>query len=194
MPIIHTKEYKYIGSLVNNKPHGRGRFEYIQTNNVYTGDCKLGQADGFGSYITSYETYTGFYSLGKRHGLGTLESQYEISKGPWRLNKRHGKFLFTDKVLQVTLEKYYEDNILQSSKKVQYYPAEQLQTTKRKSKNILSKYHGQKNLCNICYSTPIGATNTACGHVACCYNCLSQVSKCPYCRKPIEKIIRLYIV
>lgn len=56
------------------------------------------------------------------------------------------------------------------------------------------------NLCIICLSEPKVASliHGTSGHQACCYQCACQLKRlrkpCPVCRRPIQKVIRNYVV
>jgi baculoviral IAP repeat-containing protein 7/8 len=47
-------------------------------------------------------------------------------------------------------------------------------------------------LCKICYSNEYNTIFLPCGHVIACAKCASSVTKCPACRQPFEKIMRVY--
>lgn len=47
-------------------------------------------------------------------------------------------------------------------------------------------------LCKICYSCEYNTAFLPCGHVVACAKCASSVSKCPVCRKPFERVMRVY--
>jgi hypothetical protein len=48
-------------------------------------------------------------------------------------------------------------------------------------------------LCKICMDRDIDAIFLPCGHVYCCSSCAEVVSKCPFCRKPVEHITKAYL-
>lgn len=47
-------------------------------------------------------------------------------------------------------------------------------------------------LCKICYSNEYNTAFMPCGHVVACGKCASSVTKCPLCRKPFERVMRVY--
>lgn len=47
-------------------------------------------------------------------------------------------------------------------------------------------------LCKICYSCEYNTAFMPCGHVVACGKCASSVTKCPLCRKPFERVMRVY--
>lgn len=47
-------------------------------------------------------------------------------------------------------------------------------------------------LCKICYSCEYNTAFLPCGHVVACAKCASSVTKCPMCRKPFERVMRVY--
>ena len=46
--------------------------------------------------------------------------------------------------------------------------------------------------CSICMHQEANAAVVPCGHTVSCVRCLERCDKCPVCRKPIERILRLY--
>lgn len=47
--------------------------------------------------------------------------------------------------------------------------------------------------CSICFTNPIDILLLPCKHVKTCFDCVMQMSYCPICRQPIEKILKIYI-
>lgn len=66
--------------------------------------------------------------------------------------------------------------------------------------NILNQPVISSNVCIICLSEPKVASlvHGKSGHQACCYQCALQLKKlrkpCPVCRRPIDKVIRNFVV
>lgn len=50
----------------------------------------------------------------------------------------------------------------------------------------------ESRLCKICYSSEYNTAFFPCGHVVACTKCASSVTKCPLCRKPFEKVMRVF--
>lgn len=50
----------------------------------------------------------------------------------------------------------------------------------------------ESKLCKICFSCEYNTAFMPCGHVVACAKCASSVTKCPLCRKPFERIMRVY--
>ncbi|CAN4123795.1 unnamed protein product [Withania somnifera] len=46
-------------------------------------------------------------------------------------------------------------------------------------------------LCRICLNTEVGVTIVPCGHVL-CHKCSSAVSRCPFCRLQVSKVMRMF--
>jgi len=46
--------------------------------------------------------------------------------------------------------------------------------------------------CVVCYENKINCVLLECGHRALCMDCGNKLTDCPMCRKPIERIIRVY--
>jgi len=47
-------------------------------------------------------------------------------------------------------------------------------------------------LCNICMGAESNAAIIPCGHTVACVRCLERCDQCPVCRKPIERLLRIY--
>lgn len=50
----------------------------------------------------------------------------------------------------------------------------------------------ESRLCKICYSSEYNTAFFPCGHVIACSKCASSVTKCPLCRKPFERVMRVF--
>lgn len=199
---IFDKDYSYEGELFLKEelPHGNGTF-YYSNGDEYTGEIKCGKPDGFGQLKTktenSYIIHTGYFNMGKMNGIGTLDCDTAIRKGNWRNGMKHGDFIKTNKNNQTTYKEFWLKNKLIKSVVIQYRPPETLQTTKRNPKFIKKTnniyYKGKDKKCAACCEKFTNATNTKCGHIVMCYECLLKCDKCPICRCNIEKIIKLFI-
>lgn len=195
--ILSENNYTYEGTIINNEAHGKGTYLY-KNGDKYIGECKYGKPDGFGKYLyKSGSMYLGYFSYGKIHGVGTYEDTNNISKGSWRSDKKHGLFYKTKKDLCKTFMQKWNRGKLIISEEVQYIQPSALITTKQNPKNIPKKYQitykGVDKKCMACCDKPTNAINDVCGHVTMCYECLCRCDKCPICRAPIRKIIRLFI-
>lgn len=194
-----SNNYRYHGEIQHKEPHGYGTFLYANLDK-YTGHCRLGQADGFGKYTwheNSNVQYTGYFSSGRFHGIGTLETRTHITKGQWRFDRKHGYFLTTDIVRQTTTREMWIKNKLQLQESIQYIPIEALQTTKlnpiKQQKKLQKRYTPSNSKCIGCELKLKNATSVDCGHVCMCDECLLKCTTCPICRKPISKIIKLFV-
>jgi hypothetical protein len=201
MNIVENEIYKFKGSTVNGKPHGRGMFRY-KNGDLYIGYCQYGMSDGFGK-LTTYDLgdevkYVGYFSCNKKHGVGTLETPLDISKGHWRFGKKHGTFYRTDKINSSTTSQVWMNNKLISEVETEYLQPDCLKTIKnnpnkmQKKKQVSFKVKPDSK-CVACMENPRNSTNVACGHVSMCYDCLSKCKKCPICRVEISKILKLYL-
>lgn len=195
--IINENNYTYEGEIHNGIEHGYGTFIY-SNGDKYIGEILFGKLDGYGIYYyKSGAKYTGFFSYNRRHGIGTFEDENNIYKGQWRNDKKHGMFFRTKKNCEITFEqKWYNGNQV-SSNKVSYIQPSALITHKSNPKNKPKKYQitykGVEKKCIGCYDKPTNSTNTACGHVAMCYDCLKKCDKCPICRCEIKFILKLFV-
>lgn len=50
----------------------------------------------------------------------------------------------------------------------------------------------ESRLCKICYCAEYNTAFFPCGHVIACAKCASSVTKCPLCRKPFERVMRVF--
>jgi hypothetical protein len=195
--IINQKgSYTYRGGILFEEAHGKGTFQYAN-GDKYTGECLWGYPDGYGVYtFKSKGRYSGFFSLGKMNGVGTYEDDHNVYKGPFRMNQKHGLFYCTKKSHHRTYHQRWDRGRMITGDPCQYVPPEALQTTRRNPKltawRVRRPYAGKGSSCVACVSNPPNATNE-CGHVVICYDCWSQCDRCPVCRSPKTKIIRLYI-
>uniref|UniRef100_A0A0G4GME0 RING-type domain-containing protein n=1 Tax=Chromera velia CCMP2878 TaxID=1169474 RepID=A0A0G4GME0_9ALVE len=57
------------------------------------------------------------------------------------------------------------------------------------------KYHSRAPNCVICLTRRDDVAFDPCGHVCCCHQCAESLAQklCPICRKPIEKMLRIFI-
>jgi hypothetical protein len=213
--IIFNNNYNYEGGILNDLPHGKGIF-YYNNGDKYIGDCKVGKPDGFGKYYYhNGDFYKGFFSNGKMNGIGTYETNKCIYKGSWREDKKSGNFIKTNKQKNNTYLQLWVDNIKTENKIIQYIQPAALETykynpayqnkhqTKHQTKcqnkyqtKYQTKYKNKSNTekkCVACFDKSMNATNTTCGHISMCYECLSKCDKCPICRVNISQIIKLYV-
>jgi hypothetical protein len=195
--ILLKSNYTYEGNIIDNEAHGKGVFQYAN-GDKYCGECKFGKLDGFGKYYyKSKAQYTGFFSFGKIHGVGTYEDSINIYKGTWRNDKKHGMFYRTIKNIFKTFIQKWNKGRLVKSEPCQYIQPDALQTTKdnpiRRVKKYQITYKGTEKKCMGCYDLSCNTVNDICGHVVMCYKCLSKCERCPICRAPINKLIRLFI-
>eukprot|EP00668_Euglena_longa_P016797 GGOE01021102.1.p2 GENE.GGOE01021102.1~~GGOE01021102.1.p2 ORF type:complete len:226 (-),score=52.27 GGOE01021102.1:463-1140(-) len=48
------------------------------------------------------------------------------------------------------------------------------------------------SLCKICFTHPSNCVLLECGHLCTCFDCGVKLRQCPFCRKPIEKVKKIY--
>ncbi len=192
-----SNNYTYVGEIRHNEPHGYGVFEYIN-GHKYEGHCVLGQPDGYGVYtFNESKKYSGYFSCGKFHGIGTYEDEHAISKGTWRNDEKHGYFLETNKVKFASTRQLWTNGKIRATEGIQYMAPELLYTTKEnpaKNKKRQINFKAVEKKCVACNIDYMNAAVANCGHVCMCYECLSKCgNKCPICRGPINRIIKLYV-
>eukprot|EP00455_Lapot_gusevi_P035045 TRINITY_DN3877_c0_g1_i6.p1 TRINITY_DN3877_c0_g1~~TRINITY_DN3877_c0_g1_i6.p1 ORF type:complete len:383 (+),score=52.67 TRINITY_DN3877_c0_g1_i6:100-1248(+) len=56
----------------------------------------------------------------------------------------------------------------------------------------LKKKKEDRYTCKICYENEIDTCLMNCGHLCVCNECAGDLSECPLCRKPIQKVVRTY--
>lgn len=195
--ITLADSYTYEGSIHYNEAHGKGTF-YYSTGDKYIGNCKLGKRDGFGIYyFGTTARYTGYFSYGKFNGIGTYENADIITKGTWRNDRQHGVFYMTEKKTHLTYQQLFFRGSLRDVRLTQYIQPAALATTIdnpiKKPKVYQVSYKAQEKKCIGCAEKNMNATNNNCGHVTMCYDCLCKCDRCPICRTPIDRIIKLYV-
>lgn len=47
--------------------------------------------------------------------------------------------------------------------------------------------------CILCLERDIGVTFIPCGHLVCCEDCSKKLRNCPYCKKPFERAMKIYL-
>ena len=86
---------RYDGDFVNGMPHGRGRMKYTN-GNVYIGDFANGLREGHGTLELNPGTklwtwYVGEFKADKREGKGRQSFNGGHYEGDWKNNKRNGE-------------------------------------------------------------------------------------------------------
>ena len=193
--IVHN-DYTYEGDIVDDLAHGYGTFRY-NNGDVYTGECLYNKSDGFGVYLyKNGSSYTGFFSFGKFNGIGTYEDSKNTYKGTWRFNYKHGSFYCTKKSDHITYSQKWIKNNMIEGHSIHYIQPNALKTTKKhpgKSQQLQRPYNGKDRRCMACCTAPTNATNTKCGHVVMCFDCLHKCDVCPVCRAPVISILKLFV-
>lgn len=176
-------------------PHGSGKMTYYNGDR-YIGKFVYGKIDGYGLYVyADLAYYRGFFSDGKFHGLGTYETAQEITKGSWRNDVKHGKFHTTNKKTKTSHISLYIDGLLTEQHSTPHIDRSKLITTERKKDMKREKTFNiakTEENCVVCNENLKNCCNSACGHLACCVDCLSQCKICPICRKNIDLVVRVY--
>ncbi|EGG13831.1 hypothetical protein DFA_11592 [Cavenderia fasciculata] len=54
--------------------------------------------------------------------------------------------------------------------------------------------NNNNNICKICFENKIDTVLLDCGHMANCLICAQKVDRCPICRGPIKKVVKIYQV
>ena len=110
-------EGRYVGDIVNGKPHGKGKLFYKEDDKYnrvsYEGDWVNGERSGNGTLIwKSGEKYTGNWKNNNRDGYGTdyYPNGKIWYKGEWKNGKRDGKGVNYYQTNDKYNREYYEGN------------------------------------------------------------------------------------
>jgi len=53
-------------------------------------------------------------------------------------------------------------------------------------------YSQEADVCKICFENQVDTVILPCGHCCCCYFCLEGMKDCPICRRPIDKLVKIF--
>lgn len=94
-----SPRFKYAGTWVEGMMSGRGKLNFVGSNQKYTGEFQRNKFHGFGLYTyPSGVTYEGFFVDGLKHGRGKLilpDGSFYL--GDWERGQPTDKAVFNDK-------------------------------------------------------------------------------------------------
>jgi hypothetical protein len=125
---------------------------------------------------------------------------------------KHGTGIHTFPLEQKTLRELWDRGVLKSQEPLADYIPPRLLATSAQSqeeeekKKLLEEIECLKaqaeppqpvtddNHCRVCYSQAINCVLVKCGHMCVCHDCSRQLETCPFCRLPIEQVVRIFRV
>ena len=86
----------YVGDLLNDRPHGKGRLEFLNKD-IYEGDFGHGKREGFGILLTyGGEKYQGHWTEDTMNGVGNYyEADGSVYEGEYLGGLREGQGKYT---------------------------------------------------------------------------------------------------
>lgn len=136
-----SENESYYGGVLDNKPHGKGRFSY-SNGNSYDGEWQKGEFHGTGTYgYANGDSFTGEWQMGTRNGVGTYKWKNQTSlKAMWQEGKPNGKAFFYSSDNSKTIL-YFKKGILQSQNKVYAYGSDDVLNSKFKLSDKQQRIH-----------------------------------------------------
>lgn len=157
----------------------------------------------------------GFYYTGKGDRVACFScggglKDWEEMDVPW---EQHAMWYSKCEYLKLVKGQEFIDEILarKSSPPSSYTEVSSLETGAGSSKDVKRSEETQKcassilatedqkpaavndsKMCKICYECEYNTAFFPCGHIIACAKCASSVTKCPYCRQPFTKVMRVY--
>ena len=190
----------YEGECKNGKFNGLGC--YTNSDISYEGEWCNNKFDGNGLLITNDYTYNGGFKNGKKHGEGRFEInnqeyfiEYDNDIEIHRLEFSEKKIL--DLELKITnLENTDKNNVLiikqQETQIIEYN--NKIKNIEKEKKLLEEQFN-----CKVCYRELPNIVLQPCNHCAICESCelnirnSQQGRRCPMCRKPYTKHIKIFI-
>lgn len=125
----------------------------------------------------------------EQHALWFSKCEYlKLVKGPEFIERVKANQAKSDEENQCGGPSSQESNGSQASASAAAQVAELMAEDDDPQENKLC----DSRLCKICYSSEYNTAFFPCGHVVACTKCASSVTKCPLCRKPFEKVMRVF--
>ena len=195
----YNEGISYEGECKNGKLEGLGIYKDI--NISYDGEWKDNKFNGIGILIKENYIYNGEFKNGKKHGNGKLKLngkdffvEYEDDIEINRLDYNEKKIEdLEDKIniLQIndknniSIIKKQEDQIIEYNNKIK-----QIEIKKKQLEENIN--------CKICFRKQSNIVLQPCNHYAICEECeisirnSMQGKKCPICRKPYNRYIKIF--
>jgi hypothetical protein len=97
--VLNFQNGMYDGEIVDNVPHGFGKFVYYDTNTVYEGEVANGYFEGKGELKCGLNRYVGAFKMHKKEGQGIYYFEDgSVYEGEFHndLREGHGKLTYVD--------------------------------------------------------------------------------------------------
>lgn len=82
--------------------------------------------------------------------------------------------------------------VLKLKQLVTEHQANEKKKKDKEEKEAKGETVSDSDTCKICFENVIECVFVACGHMCACSSCSGNLHDCPICRKPIEKVLRVY--
>jgi len=204
MPDNSIKYYEnniiYEGECKNGMFNGIGC--YTDGSISYEGDWLNNKFNGNGLIITDSYNYNGSFSNGKKHGTGKLEIDNKEYFITYENDVEISRLDFNEKKIQDLelkindLENNDKNNILiikQQENQILEYN-NKIKSVENEKKLLEEQYN-----CKVCFRNVSNILLQPCNHCVMCETCENNVRnapsgrRCPVCRKPYTKYIKIFI-
>lgn len=157
--------------------------------------------ESMGSNKTHSFSVSPFHSPGKCKvcneliiGLGTLAFKCQMCKyGPVHRKCKVPKTcsdMSYDPVSTATVQ--LKEEVVTLRKRIQELETKKQEEGEYQQQHNTTTTSTQLDRCVVCYENKINCVLLECGHRALCMQCGQQLRECPMCRRPIERIVRVY--
>jgi len=175
---------------------------YTDGSISYEGEWLNNRFNGNGLIITNNYNYNGSFLNGKKHGNGKLEIENKEYFITYENNIELNRLDFNEKKIQdleshiLDLENNDKNNTLviqQQEKQILEYN-NKIKTVENEKKLLEEQFN-----CKICFRNISNIVLQPCNHVVLCETCEASIRntqngrRCPVCRKPYTKYIKIFI-
>ncbi len=190
----------YEGECKNGMFNGMGC--YSNGSISYEGEWLNNKFNGNGLIITDSYNYNGSFLNGKKHGSGKLEIENREYFITYENNIELNRLDFNEKKIQdleikiTDLQNNDKNNTLiikQQEKQILEYN-NKIKTVENEKKILEEQFN-----CKVCFRNISNIVLQPCNHVVLCEACETNVRntqngrRCPVCRKPYTKYIKIFI-
>ena len=190
----------YEGECKNGMFNGIGCY----TNGIlsYEGEWLNNKFNGNGLIITNNYNYNGAFNDGKKHGTGKLEIENKEYFVTYENDIEINRLDFSEKKIQdlevkiTDLENNDKNNTLiikQQEKQILEYN-NKIKSVENQKKQLEEQFN-----CKVCFRNISNLVLQPCNHVVICETCETNMRnsqngrRCPVCRKPYNKFIKIFI-
>jgi hypothetical protein len=190
----------YEGECKNGKFNGIGCY----TNGIlsYEGEWLNNKFNGNGLIITNSYNYNGAFNDGKKHGTGKLEIENREYFVTYDNDIEINRLDFSEKKIQdleikiSDLENNDKNNTLiikQQEKQILEYN-NKIKSVENQKKQLEEQFN-----CKVCFRNISNLVLQPCNHVVICETCEANMRttqngrRCPVCRKPYTKCIKIFV-